>query len=240
MADNDVIGEAFTELAPHYEKTMERELEKFLGLSYREFTHGLIEKAGIEESNVVLDLATGTAFLPRKIVDKEGSGVRVVGLDITPAMLEYGRKRIEAAGLSSTISLVCASAMDMPFGQGAFDRIICGFGMHHMKVTQVLSEMRHVFKRGGKLTLAAAGASRFWRSPWGRTLLRILLIYNGLSPKTARGRAEVEALRNLRTPDEWRDMLSDAGFTEIEVSESKARRAWYPCTLSIRAVAGGI
>ena len=36
MARNDVLIEALTELAPHYEETMDRELQELWGLGYEE------------------------------------------------------------------------------------------------------------------------------------------------------------------------------------------------------------
>jgi ubiquinone/menaquinone biosynthesis C-methylase UbiE len=238
MGDSSVIIEAFTELAPRYEETMDRELGEFLGLGYREFVDRLIEAASIEEGDVVLDVATGTALIPLRLADKVGARGRAVGLDITPAMLNHGRKNIEATGSSSCISLVCASGMAMPFVEGAFSVVMCGFGTHHMDVPQLLSEMRRVLKVRGKLIVAAAGVSSFWRSFLWIALLKVLLIGYGLTQKGARVQAEVEAIPNFRTADEWHTILSDSGFARIEMSKSRARRPWYPYALTVRAVAG--
>jgi ubiquinone/menaquinone biosynthesis C-methylase UbiE len=240
MAGNDVVIEAFTELAPRYEETMDYELRQFWGLSYEEFVDRLIEVAPVNEGDAILNVATGTALIPLKLVDKVGTRGRVVGLDITPAMLKYGQKNVEATGSSSRISLVCASAMAMPFVEAVFDAAICGLGTHHMDVPQMLSEMRRVLKTGGKLIMADVGASAFWRSFWGMALLKILLTRYGLTRRSARAQAEVEAFPNVRTTDEWRTILADFGFTRIEITESPARRRWYPCALTIRAVAGRI
>jgi ubiquinone/menaquinone biosynthesis C-methylase UbiE len=238
MSDNDVVIEAFTELAPRYVETVDRELRQFWGLSYEEFVDRLIEVAPVNEGDVVLDVATGTALIPLKLVDKIGDRGRVVGLDITPAMLKHGRKNVEATGASSHINLVCASAMAMPFVEGVFDTVICGLGTHHMDVPQMLSEMSRVLKAGGELVLADVGASAFWRSFWGIALLKILLARYGLTRRSARAQAEVEAFPNICTAGEWRTILADFGFTKIEITESRARHRWYPCALIMRAMAG--
>lgn len=243
MAGNDVVIEAFTELAPRYHETMDRELDKFWGLSYEELVDRLIEGASsVSEGDVVLDVATGTALIPLKLTDKVGARGRVVGLDITPAMLKHGQKNVEVAGSSSPhIDLVCASAMAMPFVKDVFDAAFCGLGTHHMNVPQMLSEMKRVLRTGGSLTMADVGASAWWRSFWGMALLRMLLaIYRLRSKSSVRTQAEVEAFPNYRTADEWRPILSGLGFTKIEITESQARRRWYPCALIIRAVAGRI
>jgi ubiquinone/menaquinone biosynthesis C-methylase UbiE len=97
MTDDGIIVEAFTELAPSYEETMDREIRSVWGLSYDQFVDRLIEAASINENeaNAVLDVATGTAFIPRKLAEKAEANNRIVGLDITLAMLEHGRKMIE-------------------------------------------------------------------------------------------------------------------------------------------------
>lgn len=239
-ARDNVVLEAFTELAPHYEETMDQELKKYLGLGYSEFVDRLVEAAAINEGDIVLDVATGTAFVPLKLADRLGVSGRVVGLDITPAMLAHGQARIEAGGGSSHISMVCASAMAMPFAQGVFDVVACGLAMHHMDASQMVSQARRALKTGGRLVMADVGASAFWRSRWGTLLVKVLLVRYGVSLRSSRGRAEIEALPNIRTADEWRTILSDFGFTQIEITESRASRPWYPCALILRAVAGEV
>jgi len=234
------IIEAFTELAPQYEDTVDRELRQFWGVSYEALVGQLIEAASVTEGNAVLDVATGTAFIPLRLADNVGGRGRVVGLDITLAMLEHGRRSAQAAGLSSRISLVCASAMAMPFVEGVFDAVICGLGTHHMDVPQMLSEMRRVLKPKGTLVVADVGTSAFWQSFGGTVLLKLLLAVYRLSRMGAvRAQAENEALSNIYAASEWHAMLSDAGFAEIQIVESRARRPWYPHALTMKAVAGG-
>lgn len=237
MAGNDVVIEAFTELAPRYEETMDWELRELWGLGYEEFVNQLIETISIEDGDVILDVATGTARIPLAIATKTESTRQIVGLDITLAMLKYGLANLKAKGVTASTKLVCASAMDMPFVEGIFDVVICGLGMHHMDVPKMLSEMRRVLKTGGSLIMADVGASAFWRSFWGIALLRILLARYGLTHRSARGQAEKEAFPNIRTAGEWHTLLSGSGFTKIEIAESRARRPWYPCALIMKAAA---
>jgi demethylmenaquinone methyltransferase/2-methoxy-6-polyprenyl-1,4-benzoquinol methylase len=237
MAGNDVVHEAFAELAPRYEETMDLELRGFLGIGYREFVDRLLETAAVDDDDLVLDVATGTALLPRRLVERVGAKSRVVGLDITPEMLSQGRASLETSGSISCISLVCASGMAMPLAAGTFDLVLCAFGTHHMDAPLMLSEMRRVLKPGGKLVLVEGGASLWWRSFWGRALLEVLLFSLGVARRTARAEAEREAFSNIHTPDEWQAMLLSAHFEQVEIVRARARRGWYPCVLTMRAVA---
>lgn len=242
MADkSDVVIEAFTELAPRYEKTVDQELRRFWGLSYEQFIDRLSGLVLLSEGDVVLDVATGTALIPLKVAHKVGVRGQIVGLDITLAMLQHAQKNAEAARSSSCINLVCASAMNMPFVEGAFDVVICGLGMHHMDVPEMLSEIRRVLKTEGQLIMADVGASAFWKPLWVRAIIRIIIwLYFMRANNIARAWAEAAALSNIYTADEWHTILSDFGFTKIEITESPSRHRWYPCALIMRAMARSI
>ena len=236
MSDNDVVIEAFTELAPQYEEVVDQELRRVWGFSYREFVDWLIEVVPVRDDDLVLDVATGTARIPLALAARTEVESRTVGLDITPAMLEYGRRDVDAQGLTPRIKLVCASAMAMPFVEDVFDKVICGLGTHHMDVSQMLSEMNRVLKARGELVLADVAASPSWKFPGVKTIIRIIVLLYFLPGRNfARAWAEAIALSNIHTAAEWRTILSDFGFTRIEITESPARRRWYPCALIMRA-----
>ena len=237
MDGNKAVHEAFTELAPRYEQAMDQELGGFLSKSYDEFIDRLLEFAPIQADDLVLDVATGTARIPRELVDRSRARGGIVGLDITPAMLEHAQSSCSVDRYAEGIHLVCASGTAMAFAAGAFDAVICGFGTHHMDVPSMLSEMRRVLKAGGWIVLAEAGAPVFWRAWWGRAFLWLSLHLYRLFSGGARARAEMEAVSNMHTGGEWRAMLSGAGFAKIEVHEERARHAWYPRALAIKAVA---
>jgi ubiquinone/menaquinone biosynthesis C-methylase UbiE len=238
MTGNSVVIEAFTELAPQYEEVVDQELRRFWGFSYREFVDWLIEAVPIRDDDLALDVATGTARIPLALAARTKVGSRTVGLDITPAMLEYGRRDVDAKGLTSRIKLVCASAMAMPFVGSVFDKVICGLGTHHMDVPQMLSEMSRVLKAGGELIVADVAASPSWKLPGIKTIIRIIVLLYFLPGRNfARAWAEAIALSNIHTAAEWRTILSKFGFVNIEITESPARRCWYPCALIMKAVA---
>jgi ubiquinone/menaquinone biosynthesis C-methylase UbiE len=171
-------------------------------------------------------------------VDRSVAGGGIVGLDITPAMLEQARDKCSAARYAEEIHLVCASGTAVACAAGTFDAVICGLGAHHMDLQTMLSETRRILKAGGWLVLAEAGAPAFWRAWGGRAFLWLSQRLYGAYARGARARAEMAAVSNMRTADEWRGLLSGSGFTGIEVREERARRAWYPRVLAIRAMAG--
>jgi ubiquinone/menaquinone biosynthesis C-methylase UbiE len=238
MKGTPLAREVFTDLAPRYEQIMDRELGRFLSVGYADFIERLLAFAPIQADDLVLDMATGTARLPRALVERSQAGRGIVGLDITPSMLEHARDRCLSEGSASRIHLVCASGTAIALATCTFDAVVCGFGTHHMHVPSMLSEMRRVLKNGGWLVLAEAVAPASWRAWWGRVFLGLSLHVYGLMTDGARARAEIEAVSNLHTGSEWRVLLSAAGFTAIEVREERGRRVGYPHAVLIRAVAG--
>jgi ubiquinone/menaquinone biosynthesis C-methylase UbiE len=236
VTESDVIVEAFTELAPDYEDAVDSELRRFWGWSYEGFVQRLLESVAVGAGDTILDVATGTAVIPRKITSQINSNSRVVGLDITLSMLRHGQRFIRTEGASSCIILTCASAMAMPFPEESFDVVICGLATHHMDVPQMLSEMRRVLKWGGYLTLADVAASQYWRLPGIKASLKLAtFFYFLLTEGIARARAESDAVSHVHTADEWRTLISDCGFVQTELAELPGRRFWCPAPLILRA-----
>lgn len=238
MPEKNIVIEAFTELAPSYEETVDRELRQFWGIGYHEFIDRLAGMTPTSEGDIVLDVATGTGVMPSKIVGRLGGTGQVVGLDITSAMLKHARENMQTLGCGPSVRFICGSAMEMPLAKGVFDVVICGLGMHHMEARPLLSEMARVLKKGGRLVMADVGASTFWRSFVGKLFLQVLLIRYGLTHKGARAEAEKAAFSNIYTPAEWQRLLASYGFSSIEITEFKAVRPWYPSALIIRATIG--
>ena len=230
-----VVLDAFTELAPKYEATMNRELDLLWGVSYNEFIDRFIATVPLDDGARILDVATGTAMIPLEVTRRAPGISQVVGLDITPAMLAHGQENVRSADQSSRIRLVCGSGMVMPFGTGAFDVVTCGLGMHHMHAEQLIRQMRRVLSPGGWLLMADVGAAPMWRSFMGKLALGAMLLYFGVTYSRARLQAEMDAINNVRTAPEWHAFLTTAGFTNITITEMPGQRSFYPSGLLIRA-----
>ncbi len=236
MGDERAIIEAFTELSPRYEQVVDGELNKFWGWSYAGFIDNLIDLSHITDEDVVLDVATGTAVVPRRLLEKGKTKGKIYGLDITPAMLDKAAQKIKANGSTSLIELTCGSAMAMPYQDGSFDIIVCGLATHHLDVPAVLGEMKRVLKAGGRLTIADVGGSPAWRLPVISHLIRLATFLYFL-PKEgfARAHSESKALANVYTANEWKDMLAEQDFSEISALELPSSHFWSPSPLVIGA-----
>ncbi len=109
----------------------------------------LVEACGIGPKMEVLDVAAGTgnAALPAS-----RAGADVTASDLTPELLEAGRHRAEAEGL--TLDWVEADAENLPFDDASFDVVMSSIGAmfapHHQDVAD---ELVRVCRPGGTIGL---------------------------------------------------------------------------------------
>jgi SAM-dependent methyltransferase len=109
----------------------------------------LVEACGIGPGMRVLDVAAGTGNASLPAAEK---GAEVAASDLTPELLEAGRRRAEAAGLE--LEWVEADAENLPFEDESFDVVMSAIGAmfapHHQEVAD---ELVRVCRRGGTIGL---------------------------------------------------------------------------------------
>ena len=164
-------------MAPHYEETVDSELQRFWGWSYDHFVEKIIEHTPIQAGDSILDIATGTAVIPMRLSNGDAAQNKIIGLDITPAMLKRAKKKIEHDRNGSCIHLSCGSAVVMPFPNESFGVITCGLATHHMDIPKMISEISRLLKHNVALTIADVGASSVWKSPLVQLPVRILAFF---------------------------------------------------------------
>src|SRR3954469_4651557 len=105
----------------------------------------LVDACGITDGTTVLDVAAGTgnAALPAA-----ARGAQVTASDLTPELLEAGRRRAEAAGLH--LDWQEADAEPLPFADASYDVVMSSIGVmfapHHQASAD---EMVRVCRPGG-------------------------------------------------------------------------------------------
>lgn len=236
MKEKKAIQEAFTELSTNYEDVVDGELNLFWGWSYHKFLEELVNQTTIQENQKILDIATGTLVIPRKILEQKIPGVKITGLDITESMLRQGQKKLAADESKSAIDLTCADAMSLPFSDKSFDIVVSGLASHHMNIPLMLSEMKRVLKPGGLLSIVDVGTSPLWEKKIFKAAARfIAFFYFLVKENSSRAWAEAAAVSNLRTPKGWENDLSLAGFNTIQIKKLKSKYKWAPEPLSIQS-----
>jgi SAM-dependent methyltransferase len=109
----------------------------------------LVEACGIGAGMSVLDVAAGTGNASIPAAER---GASVTASDLTPELLEAGRARAEAQGLS--LEWVAADAERLPFEDASFDVVMSSIGAmfapHHQVVAD---ELARVCRPGGTIGL---------------------------------------------------------------------------------------
>jgi SAM-dependent methyltransferase len=92
------------------------------------------------------EIACGPGLIARELAPRVGS---VLGLDLTPAMVEKARADAAAAGVEN-VAFEVGDATALDVADDTFDGAITRFSLHHIPApVRVLEEMRRVVRPGG-------------------------------------------------------------------------------------------
>ena len=112
-----------------------------------------------------VEVACGPGLIARAMAPRVGS---VLGLDLTPAMIEKARADAAEAGVENvSFEVGDATALDLP--DDSLDGAITRFSLHHIPAPmRVLEEMRRVVRPGGYVVVSDFvtdddGASAAWQ-----------------------------------------------------------------------------
>ena len=112
----------------------------------------LVSRVEARPVHVVLDVATGTGAVAIELVRRYRC--RVVGVDQSAEMLAEGRRRVDAAGLSSAIELREARAERLPFEDAAFDGLTFTYLLRYVDdPSATMNELARVVRPGGVVAM---------------------------------------------------------------------------------------
>jgi SAM-dependent methyltransferase len=181
----------------------------------REEDAGLL---GDVAGRAVLEVGCGSAMCARWLTTH---GARVIGLDLSTAMLRYATAAGELTGIK--VPLVRANAERLPFATGSFDLSCSAFGAIPFlaDVDAVFGEVARVLRPGGRWVFAVTHPIR-WIFPDdpGPDGLRVTSSYFDRTPYI-----EVDAedratyVEHHRTLGDWVGLLAGTGFVITDLLE---------------------
>lgn len=128
------------EQAPRYDRSMDR-IERF---AFGDGRPWVCRQA----RGRALEVAIGTG----RNIPLYPDGVDLVGVDLSPRMLDIARKRATDAG--RTVELCEGNAQQLPFPDASFDTVVCTLGLCTVPDVDVaVGEMRRVLRPDGTLLL---------------------------------------------------------------------------------------
>jgi ubiquinone/menaquinone biosynthesis C-methylase UbiE len=113
---------------------------------FEPYAADLISRMSIGDNGSVLELACGTGIVTRMLRDRIPAKAKVTATDLSGPMMEFARGKFEA---SESVNWKQADASDLPFAAGAFDAVVCQFGLMFVPdKLQAMREARRVLKPG--------------------------------------------------------------------------------------------
>ena len=159
--------------------------------------------ASLKPGQVVLDIGSGAGIDAFYAAKRVGASGKVIGLDMTPAMIERARRSAEDAGLGQ-VEFRLGNAEAMPIDDGTVDVVLsnCVINLCEDK-GRVFEEAYRVLRAGGRLSISDMVSDGPFPMSWRSDPARWAGCVNGALPE-----------------QEYLDLIRLAGFTDITATRS--------------------
>jgi ubiquinone/menaquinone biosynthesis C-methylase UbiE len=185
--------------------------EFFVPRFFAQWVPHVLDAAGVQAGQRVLDVACGTGVVARGAVDR---GATVTGVDLNPAMLTVAKR------VGPGIEWRQGDAAALPCRDAEFDAVVCQMAMMFFPdPVAVLREVRRVVRPGGGVAYLVPGSLE--ANPAYQVFVDVVTTNAG-----ADGRALVSAYFALGDPDRLAGFARDAGL-EVTAVTTPAGRARY-------------
>jgi ubiquinone/menaquinone biosynthesis C-methylase UbiE len=176
----------------------------------------LIRSTGISSGQTVLDVATGTGQPALTIAKIVGENGKVVGVDLSPEMLEVAKEQAAYLGLTNAVFQVVKDESLSMFSDNTFDSVVCRNGLMFMPdPVKALKAFLRVLKAGGKASVTVWGSPD--KSPVMGVVMKAISNYvpDMKLPSAAAPAGTPGGPFSIPTVDMLRDYFLNAGFTNF-------------------------
>jgi ubiquinone/menaquinone biosynthesis C-methylase UbiE len=162
----------------------------------------ILGAAGVGPRDRVLDLGCGIGNILIALSERTTFDQPAVGVDVSPALIELGRREVHRAGMDGRIKLQVTPATSLPFDGSSFDVVLTSHVIKHFDddaLPRAFSEVARVLRPGGRFLMW-----EFKRSPLSAPIF-ISARATGLPPPFT-----------LRSEATLRSALLSAGFARVD------------------------
>ncbi len=139
----------FDNIAPAYD-TLNHRLSLNIDRGWRKKA---IRQLKPYQPQAILDIATGTgdfAIMAAQMLKPQ----RLTGVDISEGMMDIGRKKVAAKGLSDIITFDKEDCTHLSYPDASYDAVMAAFGIRNFAdLDKGLAEMYRVLRPGGHLSI---------------------------------------------------------------------------------------
>jgi SAM-dependent methyltransferase len=199
----------------HFVANEDRYTRMLAGLGER-----LIEAAEIQPSDSVLDVGCGYGAVSL-LAARAAEGGRVLGLDISPAMLQRARERASERGVEN-VTFQEGNAQTYALSPASFDAVISRLGvMFFEDPGEAFANFLSAVRPGGRLAMACwkdVGENEHMMVPIRVAVENI--------PMSELGDPNALSPFSLADPDHVRDLLEGAGWTDVHLEPVEESMWW--------------
>lgn len=207
------VGGVFSSVARSYDVMN----DLMSGGMHRLWKNRFVAKVRPRPGDRILDMAGGTGDIAFRMAAR---GAEVTVSDINAEMLEVGRQRAEKRGIEG-LTWRQENAERLSFGDAGFDAYTIAFGIRNVTdIRAALHEAHRVLKRGGRFYCLEFSTSE-WPG-FGKVYDRysehvIPRIGKAVAGDEDSYRYLVESIRRFPRMEEFRAMITEAGFKSTSV-----------------------
>jgi SAM-dependent methyltransferase len=162
----------------------------------------ILSAAGIQATDRVLDVGCGIGNILIALAERIEFSNPAIGIDVSPTLIDLGRREVHRAGLDRLIDLRVGAATALPFDDQAFDVVLTSHVIKHVDdvgLRNAFREAHRVLRPGGRFLLW-----EFKKSAWSAPLF-VSARVSGLPPPF-----------KLRDEATFRERLLAAGFSGVK------------------------
>ena len=207
------VGQVFSSVARRYD--MMNDLMS--GGLHRRWKNRFVDRVKPRPGEQILDMAGGTGDIAFRMA-KLGAHVSVC--DINPDMLAVGMERAKERGIEN-LSWKQENAEDLSFADRSFDAYTIAFGIRNVTdIPTALKDAYRVLKHGGRFFCLEFSTSEW---PGFADLYDVWAdhVIPRIGKTVARDEASyrylVESIRRFPKPQQFRQMIAEAGFWQTKV-----------------------
>lgn len=118
-----------------------------------------LEVSGIHDGMKILEIATGSGEMFRRLVKLNPNG-KTVGLDLSPNMAARTQRRVRGEFPEACTQCKAVDARQMPFLDETFDAVVCCYLFELLggdDIIRTLLEIRRILKERGTFTMVMIG-----------------------------------------------------------------------------------
>lgn len=187
------------------------------------FAPFLLRAAHITPGMRILDIATGTGLAAEAALSVVGSAGHVTAADLSPAMAEKARARLDQA---RNASVTVEDGQALSFLDGSFDAVVCSLGLMFFPDPQRgLTEFHRVLRPGGRAAVSVSTVpERSYNTRISLSIARYL-------PSLAEAAARVSSLGDEM---KLKSLFEAANFRDVRFPRKLTASRCLPLTLTSR------